>query len=54
MGLDALIYKCPKCSTEMPYPPRNYNICPNRECFVEFGYDYPECEDDGTPFREED
>jgi hypothetical protein len=49
-----LIYKCPKCSTEMPYPPRNYNICPNRECFVEFGYDYPECEDDGTPFREED
>lgn len=43
-------YKCPKCKCWMGYPPRDFNICPNLKCRVEFGYDWPECEDDGTPW----
>lgn len=31
-------YTCPVCAYErMPYPPKNYNICPC--CGVEFGYE---------------
>ena len=38
----------------MTDPLRNYNICPNRDCFVEFGYDAPEFNDAGMPVTSED
>lgn len=47
----AFRYICPKCGFEMSNPPRDFNICHNQECFVEFGYDYPECDDDGNVLR---
>lgn len=49
--LDILVnggYICPLCKTVMRHPPRDWNICPNRECFVEFGYNAAQYADDGT------
>jgi hypothetical protein len=40
-----MTWKCPLCQTEMPYPPREYNICPG--CTKEFGYDASEYDDNG-------
>lgn len=37
----------------MKLPPRDYNICPNRECFVEFGNDAPEFQDDPATWEAE-
>lgn len=48
-----MTYNCPLCNTEMKLPPRDYNICPNRECFVEFGNDAPEFQDDPATWEAE-
>jgi hypothetical protein len=36
------LWRCPECRGLMPWPPKDYNICPM--CDVEFGSEVPERE----------